>query len=213
MKTIFQALLLAAAPVALSAAAVAPAQAQSKLGIAVVDLDAAAQNSTAFTTAMQQMQVTYKATIDSLNTRQTALQTQLKAKEDALKAAAQAAGGKSTPALQAQYEDLQKSAQAAQAELQRLGQPVARAQAYVKEQIAAKLDTALKQAMTKNKVDLALNPEATVAVGAGVDISAAVTAELNALLPSVSIAPPANWQPGQAQQGAAPAAGAAPAGR
>ncbi len=203
---------LAMAPLFVVAAA-APAAAQSKLGIGVVNIDAAVGNSAAAQTASQQMQVTYKAAIDSLNARTTALQTELKQKQDALQAAVRAAGAKPTPAqqqaLQTQYEALQKRGQEAQAELQTLEQPIALARSYVIEQISAKLEDALKSTMTKSKVDLLLKEDSTLAYQPGVDLTNAVITELNTLVPTVGIVPPQGWRPGQQQQ--APAAAAAPA--
>lgn len=208
MKMFFKAVALASAPVALAATAITPAHAQSKLGVAVVDQQGAVGNSTAFTTAMTQMQTTYKPNLDSISTRQTALQTELKTKADVFQAAVKAAGGKPTPALEAQYNALQKRKAEAEQELQVLSAPVSRARAYVEAQIAAKLADALKAAMTKKNVDLVLVPDATVSYGPAVDITSAVTAELNALVPSVGIVPPTGWQPGQPLPGAAaPAAG------
>lgn len=201
MKTLFKAVALATVPVAALTAAVVPAQAQSKLGIAVADIDKAVNDSSAATTARTQMQTTYKANIDNFNARKTALDAELKQKAEAFQAAVKAAGGKPTPALQTQYEALQKAQQDAQAELQRIGQPIALANAYVEEQISAKIGDALKAAMTKGKVDLVLQPNATVSYQPSVDITAAVTTEINALVPSVSIVPPPSWKPGQ-QQGA-----------
>ncbi|WP_184078870.1 OmpH family outer membrane protein [Sphingobium subterraneum] len=203
MKTILKA---AALPAMAAALAVSPAQAQTKLGIGVADMERAVNESSAATTARTQMQTTYKATIDSLNARRTALETELKQKNDALQAALKAAGGKSTPALQTQYEALQKRGQEAQAELQRISQPLALANAYVEQQIGAKLSDALKTAMTKKSVDLVLQPEATVSYQPTVDITSAVTAELNTLVPTVGIVPPAGWTPQQAGQGAPAAA-------
>ena len=58
--------------------------------------------------------------------------------------------------------------------------------------------------------DLVLVPDATVSYGPGVDITSAVTAELNALVPSVGIVPPAGWQPGQPLPGAAATPATAP---
>lgn len=207
MKTIFKAVALATAPAALLATAIAPAQAQTKLGVGVADLEQAAAATTAYTTAASQMRVTYKATFDSVNTRKTALEAELKQKGDALQAAVKAAGNKPSPALQAQYEAFQRRGQEAQAEIQRLSQPIALANAYVQQQLGAKLNDAIKAAMTKRGVDLVLQPDATVSFAPAVDITAAVTAELNTLVPSVSITPPAGWQPGQ-QQSAPPAANA-----
>ncbi|WP_069336791.1 OmpH family outer membrane protein, partial [Sphingobium yanoikuyae] len=162
-------------------------------------------------TARTQIQTTYKAQIDSFTARKTAIDTDLKTKGDALQAALKAAGGKPTPAIETQYQQFQQSQQTAQAELQRLGQPIALANAYVEEQITAKLSDALKAAMTKAKVDLVLSPDATVSYQPTVDITAAVVTELNTLVPSVGITPPAGWQPGGRQGQAAAPAAAAPA--
>jgi len=206
MRNTFKSLALALPLMAVAT----PALAQSKLGIAVVDVEQAVATSNAYNTARTQMETTYKTQIDAFRARQTALETDLKAKQTALNSGLQAAGGKPTPALQTQYEQFQAAQQSAQQELQRLGQPIQLAQAYIEEQISAKLGDALKTAMTNAKVDLVLKPEATVSYQPTVDITAQVKAQLDTLVPSVSITPPAGWRPGGQQQGAAPAA-AAPA--
>ncbi len=211
-KTLLASVALATAPLLLAVAAT-PASAQSKLGIAVVNVDAAIGQSAAAQTATQQMQVTYKGTIDSVNARQTALQTELKQKQDALQAAVTAAGAKPTPAqqtkLQSDYDALQRRAQEAQAELQQLQQPLQLARAYVVEQIAAKLEDALKNVMTKNKVDLLLKQAAAEAFQPSVDLTASLVTELNTLVPTAGIVPPQGWRPG-GEGGAPAAAGAAP---
>ena len=204
MKMIFKAAALALTPMTAIALTAVPAAAQSKAGIAVADLQRAVGTSTAYTTARTQMNTTYKAQIDAFNARKAAIDADLKTKSDALQAALKAANNKPTPAIETQYQTFQQSQQAAQAELQQLGQPIAVANAYVEEQITAKLSDALKAAMTKAKVDLVLGPDATVSYQPSVDITAAVVTELNALVPSVGITPPAGWQPGrQGQAGAA----------
>jgi Skp family chaperone for outer membrane proteins len=189
-----------------------PAMAQSKLGIAVANVDQAVNTSAAYTLARSQMETTYKANIDQFKSRKSALEADIKAKRDALEAGIKAAGGKPTPALQAQYETLQKSTEAANAELQRLGEPIAKAQAYVEEQITAKLSDALKAAMNTAKVDLVLKPEAAVSYQPTVDITAIVKQQLDTLVPNVSIVPPAGWRPGGQEAGGAPS-GARPEGR
>ncbi|MDI1294607.1 MAG: OmpH family outer membrane protein [bacterium] len=204
MKTIFKAAALALAPMTAIALTATPAFAQSKVGIAVVDLQRAVGTSAAYTAARGQIQTTYKAQIDAFTARKNAIDADLKAKGTALEAAVQANAGKPNPALQTQYEAYQKAGQDGQAELQRLGQPIALANKYVEEQITAKLSDALKTAMTKSKVDLILAPDATVSYQPGVDITAAVVTELNVLVPSVGITPPAGWQPDRQGQ-AAPA--------
>ena len=207
---------VALATVSVSALAVsAPAAAQVKQAIAVVNVEQAIGQSAAAQTAGQQMQVTYKANIDQVNARQTALQTELKQKQDALQAAVTAAGQNPPPAkqteLQTQYAALQKRAQEAQAELQQLGQPLELARAYALEQIGAKLDEAMRAVMTKNKIDLLLKSGAAEAYAPGADVTNLLVQELNALVPGVGIVPPQGWRPGgQGQQAAAPAA-AAPA--
>ncbi|MET0241198.1 MAG: OmpH family outer membrane protein [Sphingobium sp.] len=202
--------LAVALPMAAAMVAAAPAGAQSKLGIAVVDVDRAVATSNAYTVARQQMDTTYKPQLDQFNARKTAIETDLKTKNDAIEAGLKAAGGKPTPALQTQFDALQKSKNDGQAELNRIGQPIALAQAYIEEQIVAKLSDALRNAMTASKVDLVIKPDSAVSFQPSVDITDSVKTQLNTLVPSVSITPPAGWRPGGQQQGAAPAA-AAPA--
>lgn len=206
MKTIFKAAAIALAPMTALALATAPAVAQTKSGIAVVDLEEAVAKSAAYTTAITQMQSTYKPQIDSMNTRRTALEADLKTKGDALQAAFKAAGNKPTPAIETQAQQYQQAQQAAQAELQRLSQPIGLARAYVEEQIIAKLDQALTAATAKTKSEIVFKKAATESFGAAADITDEVTAELNTLVPSVGIVPPAGWQPGRQGQAAAPAA-------
>ena len=207
MKTMFKAAALALAPMTAIALTAIPAVAQTKSGLAVVDLEEAVAKSTAYTTAISQMQTTYKPQIDALNTRRTAIEADLKTKGDALQAALTAAGNKPTPAIETQYQQYQQTQQTAQAELQRMGQPIAIARAYVEEQLVAKLNDALKAATAKTKSEIVVKKAATESFGAGADITPAVITELNALVPSVSITPPAGWQPGgrQAAPAAAPA--------
>ena len=211
MNKMFKAAALALAPITAIVLTSAPAAAQSKTGIAVADLQRAVATSSAYTTARTQIQTTYKAQIDSFTARKNAIDADLKAKGAALDAAIKAAGGKPTPAIQTQYETAQKAQANGQAELQRLGQPIALANAYVEEQISAKLSDALKSAMTKAKVDLILAPDATVSYQPTVDITQQVVTEINALVPSVGIVPPAGWQPGGARGQAPTPAAAAPA--
>jgi hypothetical protein len=86
------------------------------------------------------------------------------------------------------------------------------ARQFVIEQIAAKLEDGLKNVMTKNKVDLLLKEGAAEAYQPSVDLTAALVTELNTLVPTVGIVPPAGWRPaGQQQQGAPAAAAPAPA--
>src|SRR3546814_3609072 len=113
--------------------------------------------------------------------------------------------GANSATLQPKIEAFQKRRAEIQQELATLGRPIALAQAYGEEKVASKMGDALKSAMTKNKVDRVLQPGATVSYQPAVDITNAVVTELNTLVPSAQIVPPAGWEPGQQQQQAAPA--------
>ena len=208
MKTLFKALALAAAAIPALVAA-GPAHAQVA-GVAIANLEQAIAETNAYRNAITQMRTSYKPQIDAVQARATALETELKPLVDKFQADQKVA----TPnraALQTQYTAIQTKQQAGQAELQKLNEPVALAQAYVEEQIAAKLNDALKAAMTKKKVSLVLQPQAAVSFQPTVDITSDVTAELNTTVPAVQINPPAGWRPGAQQQAAAAGAPAAPA--
>jgi hypothetical protein len=103
-------------------------------------------------------------------------------------------------ALQAAAKAVQDKRQAAQAELAQISRPVDLAIAYVEDQISVRMNDAIKAAMTAKKVDLLLNPDAVLARENNVDITDAVVTELNRILPNVSIAVPAGYQPGQLVQ-------------
>ena len=102
-------------------------------------------------------------------------------------------------------------------------QPVGLSEAYVQEQIADKLDAAVKAAMAKKKISLLLSPQAVTAFNNnGYNLSQDIVNELNTLIPSATLVPPAGWEPrevreqraqqqaAQGQQGAAPAQPAKP---
>jgi len=155
------------------------------------------------------MKTTYAAPIAAFDARSKVLQAELQPQIVAFQAA-QKAPNANQAALQTQYTAIQQKQQAAQAELQRMSAPIARAQAYVEEQIGAKLDVAIKNAMTAKGVTLVVSPQAAISYAPSVDLTDSIVTELNKTVPSASITPPAGWTPG-AQGGAANAA--APQGR
>jgi Skp family chaperone for outer membrane proteins len=209
MKTFTKALLLAAAPMAAIAALPAVAIAQAAPTVGVANLNEAVEKSNAWVLAANQIKITYKAQIGSFEARSAALNAEIQPLVTAFQTA-QRAPAPNQAALQTQATSIQGKQQAAQRELQGLYLPIGRAEAYAQEQIAAKLDAALKAAMTKKKVGIVLQPQATISYQPALDITADIIAELNTAVPSVTITPPANWQPGGAAAGAAPAAGTAP---
>ena len=204
--TTFKTLLLAAA---LMAPGVAAAQVG---GIAVADPEAAVANSRAWSAARTQIQTTYKTQLDQANARRQAISAELQPLVTAYQTAA-AAPGATEASLRPQAQAIQTKEQAANNELARLTQPAQRAQAYALEQISAKLPDAVNAAVRAKNVSLLLRPNAALFANPAADVTSAITAELDRAVPTVSITPPANWQPGQQQQGAAaPAAtNAAPA--
>ncbi|MEH6702525.1 OmpH family outer membrane protein [Parasphingorhabdus sp.] len=203
----------AVAMVAMTAPALmsVPAIAQSKSGIAMANYPAAMAKSQAYTVAMTQMQTTYKADIDAINARAAALQTEMKPIVDAYNTAVQKPGA-TAQSVQPQAQALQTKQQSAKQELSGLRQRIDLATAYVEEQIALKLEAAVKATMKTKNVDLVLSPDAVVAREPHVDITDAIVLELNKLVPSVSITPPAGWEPGKANQPQQPPA-AQPASR
>lgn len=221
MKKILTASALAVATLSVSPILSAPAIAQAK-AIAVADVRVAAARSNAFTVASQQIETTHKASIDQQQSRGQTLQAEVnvliaKYNEEAKKTP------QNQTTLQAAAKAVQDKRQAAQNELGRIGAPIDLAIAYVEDQISVRMNEAIKTAMTARKIDLLINPEAVLARENNVDITDAVVAELNKILPNVSITPPAGYQPGQlvqqrnqqlmdAARSAQPAAAAAPAG-
>ncbi|WP_298670112.1 OmpH family outer membrane protein [uncultured Sphingomonas sp.] len=201
-------MLIAASLVAPGALLAGAAQAQVG-GVAVVDPDGAVAGSNAWKTAAGQLQTTYKATLDQAEARRQAISNELqplvtKLQNDQKANVAQAQ-------LQTQVQSIQSKEQAGNAELQRITMPYARARAYAIEQIQHQLKAAIDAAATRKKASIVLAPNDVVHLDPAGDLTADVTTELNRLVPSVSIAPPANWQPGQQGQAAAPAPAPAPA--
>lgn len=199
MKKLLAATALAVVSLSVSPLVAAPAAAQSKTGIAVADVRVAAAKSTAFTTAMQQIEVTYKAQIDARDTRAQTLQAEL----NLLVAKFNEEQRKPTPnrtTLEAAAKAVQDKRAAANTEVQQLGAQVDLAVAYVEDQISVRMNEAIRAAMKRLKVDLLLNPDAVLAREAYVDMTDAIVGDLNAILPNVGIVPPAGYQPGQLVQ-------------
>jgi len=207
--TRFKTLLLAAALVAPVAAPVA-AQAQT---VAVANPEQAIGASRAWATARSQIETTYKAQLDQAEARRQAVGKELQPLVTAFNTA-RAAPNANQASLQQQATTIQTREQAAQAEIQRITLPAQRAQAYAIEQISAKLPDAVQAVVRARNVSMLVRPDAVLFAGPTADVTSAITTELDRLVPTVSVTPPANWQPGQ-QQGASAAAApaAAPAAR
>ena len=222
MTNFLKAVVLGTTAIAATTVVATPALAQRNAPatqgtVATADIDAAVQQSAAFTLAVTQIQTTYAAQIQARQTRATALQAELQP----LAAAAQAEQAR-TPrnetALQNAVRAFQTRQAAAQQEIQTLSQPIDLALAYTREQITLRLAEAVRAAASTRGVQVLLTNEAVIWRADTADMTAAVVTELNRLVPNVQIVPPTGYQPGsliraqqQAAAGAAAPAAATPA--
>ncbi|WP_353227563.1 OmpH family outer membrane protein [Novosphingobium sp.] len=185
-------------------------------GLAVASQQAVVGSSNAYKAAIQQLPATYKAQIDQANTRKAQIQAQIKPLYDKLDADAKVPNADRTK-LQAQYAQIQQLEQAGERELQQIIEPVNLARQYALEQIGDKLDAATQAAMTKRKITIVLDAQSILKADQVYNLNQDILEQLNLIVPSVSVSPPAGWLPRaqreqQAQAQAAAAAEAAQAG-
>jgi Skp family chaperone for outer membrane proteins len=206
-----------AAPAKAAPAAAAPAGVKAGVnGIAFAYLDAIIEGSAANRAAEAARPTTYKAQIAAAEARRQQLIAQIQPMVDKFNKD-QAAPGANPAAIQQQGETIQKLQESGQQELQKILEPVALSRAYVREQIMEKLDAAIQAAMQKNGVTLLLDPRAKLASSNAYDLSRAILAEVDAVIPSAQLVPPAGWLPREVREQQAQqqqqAGAQAPAGR
>ena len=182
-------------------------------GIGVADLQAAVSNTNAYKAAVQQRQQAYKPVYDAAQARLTQLQNQLKPMADQFNA--DRAAKKPDAVLQVGYDAIQKAQAQGEAEIKQILAPANLSDEYVVEQITDKLPQAVQNVMGRRGLTLLLNPDAVILSAQPYDVTAALVAELNILVPSAQITPPASWVPRREreaqQQQQQRAAGTAPA--
>jgi Skp family chaperone for outer membrane proteins len=176
----------------LSAAVIsAPASAQVA-GIATSDTAVAVTRSKALGTAYQQIGTQFAAVAQQLQVKRVEinnLNAQLDTNKDKeLTQAELDVAIKAKSPLLAQIDAKQK-------EMNTLQDPIVLAQLYAVEQIALKYDAAQQAVITAKKINVILAPDAFVWAPDAVDVTAAITAELDKAVPSVTITPPAGWRP------------------
>ena len=181
----------------------APAQAQVGQ-VATADVQAAMANTKAFQAAVAQIRVTYKAQLDQAQTRGAAIDAELQPLVTQFNTARGAAGA-NQQALQTQAQAIEAKQNAGREEIGRITQPAARAQQYALEQIQSHLNDAVQNVVKARNVGMIVSPQAVLLAQPTADMTAAITTELDRLVPTVSTAVPANWQPGQQQAGSAAA--------
>ncbi|MGR6327900.1 OmpH family outer membrane protein [Sphingomonas sp. XXL09] len=197
MKTITKTSLVAAAGMA--AALVAGGAVAQTAGIATVQPDAAILSAKAFDAANQQIATTYKTQLDQAASQQTALNTQLRTLLDTNKD-----GQVSQAELQAAQapnsaigNQIRAAQQKAEPQIESLQRPATLAQAYAIEQISQKYDAALRAVVNAKKISIVLTPNAIQYAPPATDVTRDVIAEIDRSTPTVTITPPANWQPQQ----------------
>jgi Skp family chaperone for outer membrane proteins len=197
MKNVKKSLSLALLSATVSVIAVPSVQAQVA-GIAEVDTTAAIFSTKALASVYQQAETTYGSVMQLVQQRATevsTMQQQLykqydangdKQLDDAEKAKMDAATNPLKGQIQAKAEEANK-----------LMEPVHRARIYGIEQIAMKYQPAQQQVVTAKKIQIVLAPDAIIYRPDAANITPAVTAAIDTLLPTVSIAAPADWRPQQ----------------
>jgi Skp family chaperone for outer membrane proteins len=200
MKTI-TVISLASAIAAPAMLAAAPAQAQVS-GIAIVDPEEVVLTSNALAAADASVSTTYAAQFTQVKTRQQQLNTQL---ETIAKPLDTNKDGKTSPEeLQAGaaakspiIAQLQTAQNAGQDAIATLNAPMIRAEAYAIDQISQKYGAAMQTVVANKKVSLLLSAASVQFSQPAVDLTTDIKAELDRTTPSVSISPPANYQPSQ----------------
>ncbi|GAA0281313.1 hypothetical protein GCM10009127_23230 [Alteraurantiacibacter aestuarii] len=182
-----------AAGIALVALAT-PAAAQVN-GIGVVEPPVAIAGTQALQTGFQQIGTTYQAQRTSLEQRQTQRQTLVQTLDtngDGQIDDAEAAvtNDATNPTVQ--------QIQALDAQIAEIQAPIQLAQLYVVSQVAQQYSASVQQVIADQSVQILLSPEAVVYAPQEADLTEEIVAVLNTRIPTVSITPPADWQPNQA---------------
>ena len=179
----------------------ASAQAIPQAVVAVVDLEKVTSQCNACKTAL----ATLQSQANALKTRETALAAPLKTERDAIQAAVNALQGKEPDqALQNRVRAFEQKQQQGAQELARQQNQIQRNQAYISQQIQAKLGPIYQQVMQRRGANVMVEISNTLASGASLDVTNDVLAALNQQLPSVvttAPAPPAQQQQQQQPQG------------
>jgi Skp family chaperone for outer membrane proteins len=176
----------------LSAAAIsAPASAQVA-GIATADTAVAITRSKALGTAYQQIGTLYASVAQQLQAKRAEINTlnaQLDINKDKelTQAEIDVAVKANSPLL--------KQIDTKQSEINTLQDPIVLAQLYAVEQIALKYDAAQQAVITAKKINVILTPDSFVWAPEAIDVTPAITAELDKAVPSVTITPPSGWRP------------------
>jgi outer membrane protein len=173
--------------VAMSALAVAaPAAAQQKSAVLVVDTDRVLNECNACKAAGTQLQ----SQIQQGRQRAQQLEATLKPESESLQKAVEALGGKQPDAaLQARIAAFRLKQQQGATELSNRESAIQSTQQNVQQQIGRKVVEVVEQSRARRQAALVVSKQSTLANDAAIDITAEVIAAVNQQLPSVSVTP------------------------
>lgn len=170
--------------------------------VAVIDPSASMLGVKAIGPAWKQIGDTYRQAYANAETRQRTLETtvaplqkKLDTNNDGRLDETEAAAAQR--ANRPEVQQIVTAQQAAQAEITTLIKPAQMAQVWVLDQVRQKYRAALNSVTTAKKIGLVVTTDAVAFTSPTVDITDDVTAALDATTPTLTIAPPANWQPDQ----------------
>ena len=176
-------------PAALAGAVSANAQVA---GLATANPTFAIGGTKAFQAANAQIETQFKTNLDQIRAKEASRQQLLaqldkngdkQVSDDELQAAQTA----KSPVL-GQLDQLDK-------DIANLTGPAARAQAYAIEMITQRYEEAQTAVVNAKKINVILSPDAVMYAPDAINVTPAITAELDRIAPTVSTAAPANWQP------------------
>jgi outer membrane protein len=185
--------LLISASLIASAVLPSAAHAQAIPGavVAVVDLEKVQSECK----ACQSAAAALRSQVTALQSRESTLATPLQTEGKSIQAAVDALNGKEPDAaLQARIKAFQTKQQQGAQELQRQQQQIQRNQAYITQQIQAKLGPIYQQVMQRRGANVMVEQGATLANGAALDVTNDVLTALNTQLPSLQTTAPAATQ-------------------
>lgn len=162
-------------------------------GLGIANLEAAVVNTNAYRSAQQQRQSYFKPQYDAAEAKAKQVDAQLKVAVD--KFNADRAAKKPDSVLQQDLAAIRQIEERGKEEIRQILMPVLMSEAYVEEQITDKLDQAVQNAMSKRGITLLLQPNTVIARANAYELTPAIIAELNVLVPTVNLVPPQGWMP------------------
>lgn len=181
--------LIGTAAVMAAASTAAPAAAQVA-GIATTSPEIVIARAAARNTAYQQIQTQYAAQITQIGTVRQEIQTLAKSLDTNNDNQLSDAERNAKPAVITQIQQKEQ-------QIGTLATPITVAQAYVLDQLAREYDAARQQVVTAKRIQIMLAPDAIQWAPPAIDVTTDIVTALNTRKPTVTVAPPAGWQPSQ----------------